>query len=233
MTYTLVLLRHGQSIWNLENRFTGWTDVPLTELGIREARSAADRLRNAGLSFDQAFTSVLRRAVDSLRIVQEEMHLSSLLVVQTWTLNERHYGCLQGLNKAETARRLGHDRVMHWRRSYRGRPPALEWDDYRHPRFDPRYSHLSPERLPCSESLQDTVERLLPFWHSSVVPAIRSGRRVLILAHGNSLRALIKYLEDVPEAEVPAIHVPTGIPMIYELGLDLRPIRRYDLVNST
>jgi 2,3-bisphosphoglycerate-dependent phosphoglycerate mutase len=233
MMYTLVLLRHGQSIWNRENRFTGWMDVPLTELGVQEARSAAKRMQNAGFSFDQAFTSVLRRAVDSLCIVQEEMDLPDLLVAQTWALNERHYGCLQGLNKAETARRLGQDRVMHWRRSYTGRPPALEWDDHRHPRFDPRYSHLPPEQLPRSESLKETVDRLLPFWNSDIAPAIRNGCRALILAHGNSLRALIKFLEDVPEADVPAIQVPTGVPLIYELNLDLRPIRCYDLINSS
>jgi 2,3-bisphosphoglycerate-dependent phosphoglycerate mutase len=226
---SLVLLRHGQSLWNLENRFTGWTDVDLTDPGRQEARLAAARLAQAGLGFDVAYTSVLRRAIESLDILLGEMHLAKLPVWLVWELNERHYGALQGLDKSDTARRLGEDRVMRWRRSFTARPPALEWDDRRHPRFDPRYAALPSDSLPRGESLQDTVRRILPCWQAAIAPAIRRGERVLIVAHGNSLRALIQYLESVPEASVPAIQVPTGIPIVYELDVDLHILRRYDL----
>jgi len=230
--YPLVLLRHGQSAWNKENRFTGWTDVELTRQGQAEALEAARRLAEAGISFDVAFTSVLRRAIDTLSIMFEAMQLKGLPIVQRWELNERHYGALQGLNKSETARRLGEERVMSWRRSYRVRPPALEWDDHRHPRFDRRYAGLGVEALPRSESLADTEFRLLPCWQAEIAPALRSGRQVLVSAHGNSLRALVRYLEDVPEAEVPEIYIPTGIPLVYELDVDLRPIRSYYITDS-
>jgi 2,3-bisphosphoglycerate-dependent phosphoglycerate mutase len=228
-SYPLVLLRHGQSLWNLENRFTGWTDVALTDQGRAEAVQAARRLVQAGFSFDLAFTSVLRRAIDTLQIVLEEMRLEEIPTVQRWELNERHYGALQGLNKAETARRLGEKLVMSWRRSYAARPPALEWDDHRHPRFDRRYAALPAEALPGTESLADTERRLLPCWQAEIAPALRAGRRVLVAAHGNSLRALVRYLEDVSEAETPGISIPTGRPWIYEFDVDLRPIRRYDI----
>ncbi len=227
--YRLVLLRHGQSIWNLENRFTGWTDVDLTGQGRQEAHQAAALLSRAGFTFDLAFTSVLQRAIESLEILLQDMRLAGIPCRQAWELNERHYGALQGLNKAETARRLGQALVMSWRRSYAARPPGLEWDDHRHPRFDRRYAALPPEKLPGTESLQDTTLRLLPYWQTAIAPAIRSGRQVLIVAHGNSLRALIQHLEHIPEAQVPALNVPTGIPLIYEFDVDLQPIRRYDL----
>lgn len=227
--YTLVLLRHGESQWNQENRFTGWTDVELTEKGRSEALEAAHRLTEAGFRFDLVFTSVLSRAIETLEIVLKAMRLEGIATLQRWELNERHYGALQGLNKAETARRLGEKRVMAWRRSYAARPPALEWDDRRHPRFDPRYAGLNAAELPRTESLADTEQRLLPCWRAQIAPALRAGRQVLIVAHGNSLRALVRYLDDVPEEQVPAINIPTGIPLVYELDVDLRPIRRYDL----
>jgi 2,3-bisphosphoglycerate-dependent phosphoglycerate mutase len=227
--FPLVLLRHGQSTWNHENRFTGWTDVELNEQGRNEAVQAARRLVEAGFSFDLAFTSVLRRAIDTLSIVLQVMQLESIPVLQRWELNERHYGALQGLNKAETARRLGQAQVMSWRRSYAARPPALEWDDHRHPRFDPHYAALPAEWLPRTESLADTERRVLIWWQAEIVPALQAGRRVLVSAHGNSLRALVRYLEDVPEAEVPGINVPTGIPWVYEFDSDFHLIRRYDL----
>jgi 2,3-bisphosphoglycerate-dependent phosphoglycerate mutase len=227
--YPLVLLRHGQSAWNRENRFTGWTDVELTDQGRAEAARAARRLAEAGFSFDLAFTSALRRAIDTLQIVLEEMQLEGIPTMQRWELNERHYGALQGLNKTETARRLGEKLVMGWRRSYARRPPALEWDDQRHPRFDRRYATLPAAALPRTESLADTERRLLPCWLGEIAPSLRAGRRVLVVAHGNSLRALVRYLEDVPAAETPGISVPTGRPWVYEFDVDLRPIRRYDI----
>jgi 2,3-bisphosphoglycerate-dependent phosphoglycerate mutase len=229
--FPLVLLRHGQSTWNRENRFTGWTDVELSRQGLKEAGEAARRLVETGFSFDLAFTSVLSRAIDTLSIVLEAMRLEGIPIVQRWELNERHYGALQGLNKAETARRLGEERVMSWRRSYAARPPALEWDDQRHPRFDSRYATLPAEMLPRTESLADTERRLLPCWQGEIAAALRAGRRILISAHGNSLRALVRYLENVPEAKVPGINIPTGIPLVYELDVDLHPIRRYDLTD--
>jgi 2,3-bisphosphoglycerate-dependent phosphoglycerate mutase len=228
-TYTLVLIRHGQSTWNLENRFTGWTDVGLTELGRQEALAGGKALRENGYQFDIAYTSVLKRAIKTLWIVLEELEQEWLPVHRAWQLNERHYGALQGLNKAETAERLGKRLVIGWRRAYLARPPALEWDDHRHPRFDSLYAGLPAAQLPRSESLHDTVQRMLPYWQTEIVSAIRSGQRTLIVAHGNSLRSLLKYLENTPEAEVPAINIPTGVPRIYELDVDLRPVNRYDL----
>jgi 2,3-bisphosphoglycerate-dependent phosphoglycerate mutase len=220
-----VLLRHGQSQWNLENRFTGWTDVPLTEQGRQEARQAARLLREAGFSFDMAFTSVLQRANETLQIVLAEMGLEALPVNRLWELNERHYGALQGLNKAETALRYGEPLVMSWRRSYAVRPPALEPDDPRHPRFDPLYAGLSAGQLPATESLQDTEQRLLPCWQSIILPAVLSGARLLLVAHSNSLRALVRCLDQIPEQDVPALNIPTGLPLVYEIDSHGRPAR--------
>jgi 2,3-bisphosphoglycerate-dependent phosphoglycerate mutase len=228
--HRFVLLRHGQSQWNLENRFTGWTDVPLTGQGCQEARRAAHLLLEAGLSFDSAYTSVLQRAEETLQIVLAELsqrgHPPLIPVVRLWQLNERHYGALQGLNKAETARQLGEPLVMSWRRSYSVRPPALELDDPRHPRFDPLYAALSADELPATESLQDTEERLLPCWQQVILPAILSGQRILLVAHGNSLRALVRYLDQIPEQEVPNLNIPTSLPLVYETDLNGRPIQR-------
>ena len=224
-----MLLRHGQSQWNLENRFTGWTDVPLTGQGRQEARQAARLLLEAGLSFDSAYTSLLQRANETLQIVLAELSLESIPVVRLWQLNERHYGALQGQNKAETARQLGEPLVMSWRRSYALRPPALDQDDPRHPRFDPLYAGLSAEELPATESLQDTERRLLPCWRQVILPAILSGQRILLVAHSNSLRALVRCLDHIPEQEVPALNIPTGIPLVYEMDLSRQPVRRYSL----
>ncbi len=230
--YLLVLLRHGESAWNAEDRFTGWMDVPLTPQGEDEARQAGLALKAAGSDFDLAFTSVLPRAIRSLEIVLVAMELEHLPVTQAWELNERHYGALQGLSKAGMGRHLGARRVMHWRRSYTGRPPALTWDDHRHPRFDPRYAGLPPEQLPRTESLQDTGARLLPFWQAAIAPAIQAGKQALIVAHGNSLRALVAYLEKTPEALVPQIKIPTGVPWVYTLDRNLHPISRVELAIS-
>ena len=227
--YKLVLVRHGQSTWNLENRFTGWTDVGLTELGRSEAHEAGKLLREGGYGFDVAYTSVLRRAIHTLWIVLEEMSLEWIPVIRAWQLNERHYGALQGLNKAETAEKFGQEQVHEWRRSYDIPPPALEPDDERHPRFDPRYASLEPEELPATESLKITLDRVLPYWHSTLAPDIKSGRQVLVAAHGNSIRAMVKYLDDISEAEIPGLNIPTGVPLVYELDEDLKPIRHYYL----
>ncbi len=227
--YKLVLLRHGQSVWNLENRFTGWTDVGLTEKGREEARSAAELLLKEGYTFDVAYTSVLKRAIHTLWIVLERMELEWIPVYRSWRLNERHYGALQGLNKAETAKKVGEEQVHLWRRSYDVPPPPLDWDDERHPRFDRRYAEIPPEQLPACESLKDTLERVLPYWHETLAPAIKSGRRVLISAHGNSLRALVKYLDDISDEDIPHLNIPTGIPLVYELDEDLRPLTHYYL----
>ncbi len=227
--YTLVLIRHGQSQWNLENRFTGWTDVGLTEKGEAEARQGAQLLKAEGYTFDIAFTSVLKRAIKTLWIMLEEMGLEWIPVVRAWQLNERHYGNLQGLNKAEMAEKFGEAQVKIWRRSYDVPPPPLDPDDPRHPRFDPRYAALSPEEVPATESLKNTLERVLPYWHSDIVPAIQSGKRVLIAAHGNSLRALVKYLDDISESEITELNIPTGIPLVYELDEGLRPVTHYYL----
>lgn len=227
--YKVVLMRHGQSVWNLENRFTGWTDVDLTEQGVKEAQAGAELLRQEGYAFDVAFTSVLKRAIRTLWITLDGMDLMWIPVHRSWRLNERHYGGLQGLNKSETAEKHGEDQVKIWRRSYDIPPPPLETEDERHPGKDPRYAELSPDLLPCTESLKETVARFLPYWQETIVPAIKQGRRVLICAHGNSLRALIKHLDDMSEADITELNVPTGIPLVYELDADLKPIRHYYL----
>ena len=227
--YKLVMLRHGQSTWNLENRFTGWTDVGLTEQGIAEAHSSGQLLREGGYAFDIAYTSVLKRAVKTLWIVMEEMDLEWLPVVNAWQLNERHYGALQGLNKAEMASKYGEAQVKIWRRSYDVPPPPLEMVDPRHPRFDRRYAGLKPDELPKCESLKDTLARVLPYWHSTLAPAVKSGQRVLVAAHGNSMRAMVKYLDNVSDEEIPELNIPTGIPLVYELTEDLKPVKHYYL----
>jgi 2,3-bisphosphoglycerate-dependent phosphoglycerate mutase len=227
--YKLVLVRHGQSTWNLENRFTGWTDVGLTDLGVQEAHEAGKLLVEGGYVFDVAYTSVLRRAIQTLWIVLQEMNLEWIPVTNAWQLNERHYGALQGLNKAETAQKFGEAQVKIWRRSYDVPPPVLELDDERHPRFDPRYASLTPEQLPATESLKITLERVLPYWHSTLSPMIKSGKRVIIGAHGNSIRALVKYLDNISEADITELNIPTGLPLVYELDDDLKPIKSYYL----
>lgn len=225
----LVLLRHGESTWNRENRFTGWTDVDLSDRGVREAREAGRLLKREGCTFDLAHTSVLKRAVRTLWIVLDELDLMWIPVYRDWRLNERHYGALQGLNKAETAEQHGAGQVRVWRRSYDVRPPALEESDERWPGRDPRYARLGKEDLPLSECLKDTVERFLPYWHGSIVPQLRAGRRVLVSAHGNSLRALVKYLDGVSDQEIPQLNIPTGIPLVYELDAELKPLKHYYL----
>jgi 2,3-bisphosphoglycerate-dependent phosphoglycerate mutase len=227
--YKLVLVRHGQSTWNLENRFTGWTDIGLTDLGRQEAHEAGKLLWEGGYVFDVAYTSVLRRAIQTLWTVLQEMNLEWIPVTNAWQLNERHYGALQGLNKAETAEKFGETQVKLWRRGYDTPPPALDLDDERHPRFDPRYASLSPEQLPATESLKITLERVLPYWHSTLTPVIKSGERVIIAAHGNSIRALVKYLDDISEAEITELNIPTGLPLVYELNENLKPIKSYYL----
>lgn len=220
---TLVLLRHGESDWNRQNRFTGWTDVDLTEKGRAEAQQAGRLLKDAGFSFDIVYTSVLTRAIRTAWIALDEMQLLWIPVERDWRLNERHYGALQGLDKAETAAKHGDAQVKIWRRSYDLPPPALALDDPRHPSHDPRYRALAPSDLPATESLKDTVARFLPYWHETIAPTIRSGRRVLITAHGNSLRALVKYLDGISDADITELNIPTGIPLVYELGANLRP----------
>jgi len=227
--YKLVLVRHGQSTWNLENRFTGWTDVGLTEQGKAEALSAGQLLKEGGYVFDVAYTSVLRRAIQTLWVILQEMSLEWIPVTNAWQLNERHYGALQGLNKAETAEKFGEAQVKIWRRSYDIPPPSLELTDERHPKFDPRYASLKPEELPATESLKITLGRVLPYWHSTLAPAIQSGQRVLVAAHGNSLRAMVKYLDNVSESEITELNIPTGVPLVYELDKDLKPIKNYYL----
>ncbi|WKZ34386.1 MAG: 2,3-diphosphoglycerate-dependent phosphoglycerate mutase [Anaerolineales bacterium] len=227
--YKLVLVRHGQSTWNLENRFTGWTDVDLTDLGRVEAAEAGKLLKDGGYDFDIAYTSVLKRAIKTLNIIQDGMDRDWLPVVRAWQLNERHYGALQGLNKAETAKEYGDEQVKIWRRSYDVPPPALELTDERHPKFDRRYASLTPEQLPATESLKITLERVLPYWHSTLAPDIKSGRRIMIVAHGNSIRALVKFLDDMSEADIVELNIPTGLPLVYELDKNLKPIRKYYL----
>ena len=227
--YTLVLLRHGESTWNKENRFTGWTDVDLSEKGREEAREAGRLMKDGGYVFDLAYTSVLKRAIRTLWMALDEMDLMWIPVENSWRLNERHYGALQGLNKAETAAKHGDAQVKIWRRSYDIPPPALEASDPRHPSRDPRYAGLAAADLPLTESLKDTVARFLPIWHDTIAPTIKTGKRVLIAAHGNSLRALVKYLDDVSEQEIVELNIPTGIPLVYELDDRLRPIRHYYL----
>ncbi len=225
----LVLLRHGESIWNKENLFTGWTDVDLSEKGIKEAGESGQILKKEGFVFDIAFTSVLKRAVRTLWIVMDEMDLMWIPVLRSWRLNERHYGALQGLNKAEMAQKYGDEQVLIWRRSYDVRPPALDKDDKRWPGHDPRYKELDKKDIPATECLKDTVARFLPYWHNDIVPALKSGKRILIAAHGNSLRALVKYLDQIPDDEILKLNIPTGIPLIYELGPGLKPLKHYYL----
>jgi 2,3-bisphosphoglycerate-dependent phosphoglycerate mutase len=225
----LTLLRHGESLWNRENRFSGWTDVDLSEQGMVEAREAGKKLKAEGYSFDVAYTSVLKRAVRTLWIVLDELDLMWIPVERSWRLNERHYGALQGLNKAETARRYGEEQVLLWRRSYDIPPPALERTDERYPGNDPRYRGLDDSDLPLTECLKDTVERFLPYWNGSIAPAVKAGKRVIIAAHGNSLRALVKYLDDVSDEDIIALNIPTGIPLVYELDERLRPVEHYYL----
>ena len=227
--YKLVLVRHGQSVWNLENRFTGWTDVGLTEQGRAEAHEAGRLLKAEGFVFDVAYTSVLRRAIQTLWIVLQELNLEWIPVVNAWQLNERHYGALQGLNKSEMAEKFGEAQVKIWRRSYDVPPPALEVTDERHPKYDPRYASLTPEQTPATESLKITLERVLPYWNSTLRPAILSGKRVMVAAHGNSIRALVKYLDTISDSEITELNIPTGLPLIYELDGDLKPIRHYYL----
>ena len=227
--YKLVLLRHGESQWNLENRFTGWTDVDLTEAGLREARAAGDLLRREGYGFDIAYTSVLKRAIRTLWLALDALDLMWLPVVHSWRLNERHYGSLQGLNKAETAARFGEQQVLVWRRAYAIAPEPLQPDDPRWAGNDPRYRNLKPEEIPATECLKDTVARVLPFWNDSIAPAVRRGRRVLVAAHGNSLRALVKYLDGISDDDIVGLNIPTARPLVYELDQDLQPIRNYYL----
>jgi 2,3-bisphosphoglycerate-dependent phosphoglycerate mutase len=225
----VVLLRHGESTWNKENRFTGWTDVDLSEKGLAEAKTAGRLLREAGFSFDIAFTSVLKRAIRTLWIVLDETDLMWIPVVNSWRLNERHYGALQGLNKSEMAERYGDQQVHIWRRSYDIRPPALEKDDPRYPCAEQKYKGLAQKDMPLTECLKDTVGRFLPFWHESIVPEIKNGRRVLICAHGNSLRALVKYVDNISDQQITSLNIPTGIPLVYEFDDAMRPLRHYYL----
>jgi len=227
--YKLVLLRHGESQWNLDNRFTGWTDVDLTENGRREAQAAGELLKREGYVFDIAYTSVLKRAIRTLWIALDAMDLMWLPVVHSWRLNERHYGALQGLDKAETAARFGEEQVLIWRRAYAIAPEPLPPGDPRWAGNDPRYRHLKPEEIPATECLKDTVARVVPFWKDSIAPALTRGRRVLVAAHGNSLRALIKYLDDVSDEDIVGLNIPTARPLVYELDADLRPLRHYYL----
>ncbi len=227
--HRLVLLRHGQSTWNLENRFTGWTDVDLTPHGHVEAHAAAELLKEGGFTFDLAYTSVLKRAIRTLWLVMDDMDLMWLPVHRDWRLNERHYGALQGLNKSETASKYGDDQVKIWRRSYATPPPALTRDDPRYEAADPRYQGLAGSDLPLAESLADTVKRFLPAWHETIAPEVRAGRKVVVVAHGNSLRALVKYLDDVSDEQIVELNIPTGIPLVYELDDSLKPIRHYYL----
>ena len=227
--YKLVLLRHGESQWNLDNRFTGWTDVDLTEAGVREARAAGELLGREGYGFDIAYTSVLKRAIRTLWLALDALDLMWIPVVHSWRLNERHYGSLQGLNKAETAARFGEKQVLIWRRAYAIAPDPLTPDDPRWAGSDPRYRNLKPEEIPATECLKDTVARVLPFWNDSIAPAIRRGRRVLVAAHGNSLRALVKYLDGISDEDIVGLNIPTARPLVYELDQDLKPIRSYYL----
>jgi 2,3-bisphosphoglycerate-dependent phosphoglycerate mutase len=221
----LVLLRHGESEWNRENRFTGWTDVGLSEKGVAEAVEAGRLLKGAGFVFDVAFTSVLKRAIKTLWLALEELDSMWIPVVPNWRLNERHYGALQGLNKAETSAKYGEEQVKIWRRSYMTRPPPLAVDDPRHPGRDPRYASLAKSEIPLTENLEDTVARFLPCWHEQIAPRVRKGERVLVAAHGNSLRALVKYLDDVSPEKIVELNIPTGVPLVYELDDDLKPNR--------
>ena len=225
----LVLLRHGQSTWNLENRFTGWTDVDLSDQGVREAHEAGRLLKTEGCTFDAAYTSVLKRAIRTLWVVLDKLDLMWIPVHCSWRLNERHYGALQGLNKAEMAANYGEEQVLKWRRSYHIRPPALEKSDPRYPGNDPRYKHLNEKDIPLTECLRDTVNRFLPYWHEVIAPVIRSGKQVIMSAHGNSIRALVKYLDSISDEDIVGLNIPTGVPLIYELDESLKPIKSYYL----
>lgn len=223
MTSELVLLRHGESVWNLENLFTGWTDVDLTDKGKAEALEGGKLMKAEGFTFDVVHTSLLLRAIKTAEIALEEMGLHWLPVDRHWRLNERHYGALQGLNKKQTAERHGADQVLVWRRSYDVPPPPLEVDDERHPKHDPRYANLAPEQIPATECLEDVVDRMLPYWYDRIVPQVRAGKRLLIVAHGNSLRALVKHLDGISDDEITGLNIPTGVPLVYTLGDDLKP----------
>jgi 2,3-bisphosphoglycerate-dependent phosphoglycerate mutase len=227
--HKLVLLRHGQSTWNEENRFTGWTDVDLSERGLAEAREAGRLLREGGYAFELAYTSVLKRAIRTLWIALDVLDRMWIPVIKDWRLNERHYGALQGLNKAETTAKHGEAQVKVWRRSYDIPPPPLSPDDPRHPSHDPRYAELSPKDLPLTESLKDTVARVIPYWRDTIAPSVRAGKQVVIAAHGNSLRALVKYLDDMSETAIVELNIPTGIPLVYEVDDALKPLRHYYL----
>ena len=222
-----MFLRHGESTWNKINKFTGWTDVGLSERGVKEAITSGQVLRDEGYVFDLAYTSVLKRSIKTLWLALEEMDLMWIPVRRSWRLNERHYGALQGLNKAETAAKHGNEQVLIWRRSYDVRPPSLEESDKRYPGKDPRYQNLTKKDLPTSECLQDTVSRVLPYWHEKIIPSIKAGKQVLVSAHGNSIRALVKYLDNVPNDEILKLNIPTGIPLVYELDENLSPIKHY------
>ena len=227
--YKLVLLRHGESKWNLENRFTGWTDVGLTDKGKAEAKSSGELLMEKGLQFDLVYTSVLKRATLTMDICLNEMNIINVPIIYNWRLNERHYGALQGLDKTETAEKYGDKQVLIWRRSYSTPPPPLDINDERHPRFDERYKNLTADQLPASECLKDTVDRFLPLWHETIATSVQSGKKVLIVAHGNSLRALIKYLDKITDEKIVGLNIPTGVPLVYELDNDLKPIKHYYL----
>ena len=228
----LVLLRHGESTWNKENRFTGWTDVDLSEKGIEEAKKAGRVLKEQGFVFDLAYTSVLKRAIRTLWLVLDEMDLMWIQVKNSWRLNERHYGALQGLNKSETARKYGEDQVLIWRRSYDVPPPSLAKDDPRFPGNEPRYAGLAPSQVPLTESLQLTYRRCLPYWYKTIVPSLKSGKKIIIAAHGNSIRALVKYLDNVSEQDIVNLNIPTGIPLIYELDDNLKKVKSYYLADA-
>ncbi len=227
--YKLVLIRHGESTWNLDNRFTGWTDVDLTPLGIEQAKNAGRLLKAEGYEFDIAYTSVLKRSTRTLWHVLDEMDRTWIPVVNSWRLNERHYGALQGLNKAETAKQYGDAQVLAWRRSYDTAPPALEPTDPRSELADPRYARLTTDQVPLTECLKDTVARVMPFWHEALAPAIKAGKRVVVAAHGNSIRALVKYLDNISDDDIVGLNIPNGIPLVYELDENLKPIRHYYL----
>jgi 2,3-bisphosphoglycerate-dependent phosphoglycerate mutase len=229
MTIKLVLLRHGESIWNKEDRFTGWTDVDLSDKGIAEAKEAGRTLKERGYLFDVAFTSVLKRAIRTLWLVLDEMDLMWIPVYRSWRLNERHYGALQGLSKAEMAVKVGEDQVHMWRRGYDIRPPALDNTDKRYPGNDPKYRELGESELPLTESLKDTIVRCVPYWHDVIASTLKSGKHVIVSAHGNSLRALVKYLDNISDEDIPGLNIPTGIPLVYELDEDLKPQKHYYL----
>ena len=228
----IILLRHGESKWNLENKFTGWTDVELTRKGNEEAKEAGLLLTSENIKFDMVFTSVLKRAIDTMNICLHNMKTRDIEVFHDWRLNERHYGALQGLNKLETAKKYGHEQVLIWRRSYDIRPPHLEWEDDRHPRFDEKYNNLDTKDIPSSECLNDTVQRFLPYWENTISPHVKSGKKIMIVAHGNSLRALVKHLDNISNEDIVGLNIPTGIPLVYELDKNLKPIKNYYLGNQ-